>query len=136
MSQPHFTRERRTEPARRTTHPTTAAQARDDLREFFSELSPAPTGECVDNAVLVASELVTNALRHAGGLTALSLRADRMTLEIAVRDPSHAPPRERPPDLSGGGGGFGWPLVRLLARTVTVNPSGHGGKCVRAVLSR
>lgn len=66
MSQPHTTRERRTGHARRTTCPATAAQARDDLREFFSELSPAPTGECVDNAVLVTSELVTNALRHAG----------------------------------------------------------------------
>ncbi|MFD9544302.1 ATP-binding protein [Streptomyces sp. NPDC060022] len=136
MSRPHITRERRTEHARRTTCPATAAQARDDMREFFSELSPAPTQECVDNAALVVSELVTNALRHAGGLTAMSLAADPITLEIVVRDPSHAPPCERTPDLNGGGGGFGWPLVRSLARTVTVNPSGRGGKYVRAVLSR
>lgn len=66
----------------------------------------------------------------------MSLTADPITLEIVVRDPSHAPPRERPPDLNGGGGGFGWLLVRSLARTVTVNPSGRGGKYVRAVLSR
>lgn len=66
MSRPHITRERRIEHARRTTCPATAAQARDDMREFFSELSPAPTQECADNAALVVSELVTNALRHAG----------------------------------------------------------------------
>ncbi|WUW11486.1 ATP-binding protein [Streptomyces sp. NBC_01465] len=136
MDKPHVTRERRTERARRTTCPATTAQAREDMREFFSELSPAPTPECADNAVLVVSELVTNALRHAGGLTALSLAADRSTLEISVRDPSQAPPRERPPDLDGGGGGFGWVLVRFLSRSVTVKPSGQGGKNVRAVLSR
>jgi anti-sigma regulatory factor (Ser/Thr protein kinase) len=136
MGQAHGTREWRTEYGRRITCPSTVPQARDDMREFFAELSPAPTPECVDNAVLVVSELVTNALRHAGGLTALILAADRTTLEITVGDPSQAAPRERAPDVNGGGGGFGWPLVRFLARTVTVRPSGRGGKDVRAVLSR
>ncbi|MFI9778031.1 ATP-binding protein [Streptomyces sp. NPDC051956] len=129
-------RNRHTDHAQRTTCPATAAQARDDMRDFFSELSPAPTPECTDNAVLVVSELVTNALRHAGGLTALRLAADRTTLEITVRDPSHAPPRERPPDLDGAGGGFGWQLVRFVSRTVAVTPSRNGGKSVRAVLPR
>ncbi|MBO0514995.1 ATP-binding protein [Streptomyces beijiangensis] len=129
-------RDRRADHAQRTTCPATAAQARDDMRVFFAELSPAPTPECTDNAVLVVSELVTNALRHAGGLTALRLAADRTTLEITVRDPSHAVPRERAPDRNGAGGGFGWPLVRFLARTVAVTPSPRGGKSVRAVLTR
>ncbi|MEV0092667.1 ATP-binding protein [Streptomyces sp. NPDC050738] len=128
--------DRRTEYAQRTTCPATAAQARNDMREFISELSPAPTPEFVDNAVLVVSELVTNALRHAGGLTTLQLAADRTTLEICVRDPSHTPPCERPPDLNGCGGGFGWPLVSFLCRTVAVSPAHHGGKYVRAVLIR
>ncbi|MEV0097416.1 ATP-binding protein [Streptomyces sp. NPDC050738] len=136
MSQSHVMTDRHSERAQRTTCPATAAQARDDMREFFSELSPAPTPESVDNAVLVVSELVTNALRHAGGLTALRLAADRSTLEITVRDPSHMPPRERSPDLNGCGGGFGWPLVRFLSRKVAVIPSPQGGKNVRAVLAR
>ncbi|MEU8488532.1 ATP-binding protein [Streptomyces sp. NPDC048641] len=92
--------------------------------------------ECTDNAVLVVSELVTNALRHAGGLTALRLASDRTTLEITVRDPSHAPSRERPPDLDGAGGGFGWQLVRFLSPTVAVTPSRHRGESVRTVLAR
>ncbi|MCX4725474.1 ATP-binding protein [Streptomyces sp. NPDC090052] len=128
--------ERRTGHAQRTTCPATVARARDDMREFVSELSPAPTPECTDNAVLVVSELVTNALRHAGGLTALRLAADRTTLEVTVEDPSRAMPRERAPDLNGAGGGFGWPLVRFLARTVVVSHCPQGGKNVRAVLSR
>ncbi|MER5439211.1 ATP-binding protein [Streptomyces sp. NPDC002790] len=127
---------RRTERVQHTTCPATATQARHDMRRFSAELSPAPTPESIDNAVLVVSELVSNALRHAGGLTALRLAADRTTLEITVRDPSHATPRERPADLNGAGGGLGWPLVRFLARTVTVNPSRQGGKDVRAVLTR
>ncbi|MEV0094913.1 ATP-binding protein [Streptomyces sp. NPDC050738] len=136
MGESHVMVDRRTERAQRTTCPASAAQAREDMREFFSELSPAPTPESADNAVLVVSELVTNALRHAGGITALYLAADRTTLEITVRDPSHAPPRERSPDLNGCGGGFGWPLVRFLSRKVAVLPSAHGGKHVRAVLAR
>ncbi|WP_329126356.1 ATP-binding protein [Streptomyces sp. NBC_01465] len=131
-----YVMERRTDRVQRTTHPATATQAREDMREFFAELSPAPTPECLDNAVLVVSELVTNALRHAGGLTALRLAADRTTLEITVRDPSRATPRERSPDLTGARGGFGWPLVRFLARTVTISRCPQGGKNVRAVLTR
>lgn len=114
----------------------TATQARHATREFFCGLVPAPSQERVESAILVVSELVANAFRHAGGVTGLHLAADRDVVEIAVRDPSPAFPRERPPDLDGYEGGFGWPLVRTLARTVTVRPSHKGGKVISAVLDR
>ncbi|MGW1864586.1 ATP-binding protein [Streptomyces mauvecolor] len=119
-----------------TTVPATPAQARDAARAFLSTLAPRPTRESAENVVLVVSELVTNALRHAGGATALHFAADRSTLHISVRDPSPVPPRERPPDLRGYEGGFGWPLVHHLARSVAVMPCGDGGKSVCVALPR
>ncbi|MGP4002681.1 ATP-binding protein [Streptomyces sp. 8N706] len=69
----------------------------------------------------MVSELITNALRHDGGRYTLELSAGHNTLNVAVSDPSPAPPRERTPDLNGGGG-FGWPMARRLAHSLTVTP--------------
>ncbi|MET9365977.1 ATP-binding protein [Streptomyces sp. NPDC006632] len=118
------------------TGPTTAAQARDTARDFLAALVPAPSKESIENAVLIVSELVTNALRHAGGATSLDLAADPATLRISVRDPSPVPPRERTPDLRGYEGGFGWLLVRYLAKSVAVTPAADGGKNVCVALPR
>ncbi|MGW8681638.1 ATP-binding protein [Streptomyces sp. NPDC055817] len=114
----------------------TATQARHATREFFCGLVPTPSQERVESAVVVVSELVANAFRHAGGVTGLHLAADRDVVEIAVRDPSPAFPRERPPDLDGHEGGFGWPLIRMLARSVIVRPFHNGGKVISAVVDR
>ncbi|AYG78945.1 hypothetical protein DWB77_01054 [Streptomyces hundungensis] len=119
-----------------TTGPATPAEARDEARTFLSALAPLPSRESAENVLLVVSELVTNALRHAGGATALRLAADRRSLHISVRDPSPEPPHERVPDLRGYEGGFGWPLVRKLARSVAVTPSLDGGKNVCVALPR
>ncbi|MFB8272564.1 MULTISPECIES: ATP-binding protein [unclassified Streptomyces] len=129
--------ERRSDEGQRSVPPQiTASQARHATREFFCGLVPAPSQDRVESAILVVSELVANAFRHAGGVTGLHLAADRDVVEIAVRDPSPAFPRERSPDLDGYEGGFGWPLVRMLARNVTVRPSRNGGKVISAVLDR
>ncbi|MFF4185092.1 ATP-binding protein [Streptomyces sp. NPDC001691] len=122
--------------AQRTTGPATPAEARDAARTFLSALVPRPSRENAENVVLVVSELVTNAVRHAGGAIALRFAADRSTLHVSVRDPSPDPPRERPPDLTGYEGGFGWPLVRHLARSVSVIPCVDGGKDVCVALPR
>ncbi len=82
------------------------------------------------------SELVTNALRHAGAVTALRLTAEQDTIRICVEDASPARPTERSPDLTGRDGGFGWPVVCALAREVTVRPRPGGGKIVQAALAR
>ncbi|WP_435843079.1 ATP-binding protein [Streptomyces lavendulae] len=86
--------------------------------------------------VLVVSELVTYALRHAGGTFALALAAHPDSIEVAVHDTSPQTPRMCTPDLNGGTGGFGWPMVNRLARATSVTRWPSGSKTVRAVLPR
>ncbi|MEU6965048.1 ATP-binding protein [Streptomyces chrestomyceticus] len=113
-----------------------AADARRGARAFLDGLLPPVTSEAVGTVLLVVSELVTNALRHAGGTWTLELTAHPDGIEVAVHDPSPQAPRLRTPDLHGGTGGFGWPLVNRLARTTAVTPGSTGGKKVSAFLPR
>ncbi|MGP4003527.1 ATP-binding protein [Streptomyces sp. 8N706] len=110
-------------------------RARRAARVFADSLTPPPDPGAADTLVLVVSELITNALRHGGGRYTLELSAGHDTLNVAVSDPSPAPPRDRTPDLNGGGG-FGWPMVRRLARTLTVTPGPGRGKTIHAQLPR
>ncbi|MGW2021221.1 ATP-binding protein [Streptomyces decoyicus] len=123
-------------PAQCVCRPGTAADARDCARSFLDLLQPAPTAHTTQNLLLLVSELVANALRHAGAVTALRLTADHESIQVHVEDPSSARPEGRSPDLTGRGGGFGWPMVHTLARDVTVRPCPGGGKVVQAALSR
>ncbi|MBT2527674.1 ATP-binding protein [Streptomyces sp. ISL-99] len=114
---------------------TSVAGARESTRGFLDGLVPAIEAEAADTVVLVVSELVTNALRHGGGACTLELIAHPDSVEVAVRDRSPQVPRMRTPDLNGGAGGFGWPMVNRLARATTVNRQADG-KTVRAFLAR
>ncbi|MFE5484040.1 ATP-binding protein [Streptomyces sp. NPDC056527] len=85
------------------------------------------------DAVLIVSELVTNAVRHTHGPCELTLTAHGGTVDIAVTDHS-----EDIPDLQGpaGGdrqGGLGLEIVRRLGGAITVVPR-LGGKTVHAAL--
>ncbi|MFJ8769785.1 ATP-binding protein [Streptomyces clavifer] len=113
-----------------------AAAARQNTRAFLKGLLPALAAEAADAVVLVVSELVTNALRHGGGSCTLDLTARPDSIDVAVHDNSPKTPRTRTPDLYGGTGGFGWPMVNRLARTTTVTPQKTGGKTVSALLAR
>ncbi|MGW0551559.1 ATP-binding protein [Streptomyces altiplanensis] len=141
MNHPHAVsdhrdhRDHRVRLAHRTVRPTTAGEARDATRAFLSGLSQVPGPETTDNVVLVVSELVTNALRHAGGITKLRLAAGRTTVQVTVQDPSPARPRPRYPDITGYEGGYGLTLVNFLARFVTVTPTSEGGKKICAAIS-
>lgn len=116
---------------------TTVADARETTRAFLEALQqPAVDSETADTVVLIVSELVTNALRHGGGTYALRLTAHPGLIEVAVDDPSPQAPRMRTPDLNGGTGGFGWPMVNRLARATAVTPRPSGGKTVSALLTR
>jgi anti-sigma regulatory factor (Ser/Thr protein kinase) len=112
------------------------AAARESAREFLEGLVPAPAAEAADTVVLVVSELVTNALRHGGGTCTLDLTAHPDSIEVAVHDPSPQTPRMRTPDLNGGTGGFGWPMVNRLARATAVTRRASGGKTVTAFVAR
>jgi anti-sigma regulatory factor (Ser/Thr protein kinase) len=118
--------------------------------------SPAParqwltgllTGEGVasrtlEDAILVTSELVTNALIHGGGAPSLSVTLTSDAVKIAVTDESVVATRDAmrvaapgPPSASGGAGGFGLRIVERLALTWGVVPL-RAGKTVWAVLPR
>ncbi|MFI6684225.1 ATP-binding protein [Streptomyces sp. NPDC050485] len=116
--------------------PRLAAEARQAVAAFLAGPCPDVDTDAGQVLVLVVSELVTNALRHAGGVAAMTLLADRDTLRVIVEDPSPVLPQERRPDLSGYEGGFGWPMVQLLSRSVSVRPRPGGGKEIEAVLDR
>ncbi|MBT2541482.1 ATP-binding protein [Streptomyces sp. ISL-44] len=92
--------------------------------------------QAADTVVLVVSELVTNALRHGGGTCTLDLTAHPDSVEVAVHDQSREAPRMRTPDLNGGTGGFGWPMVNRLALATYGAAASGGGKTVRALLPR
>ncbi|MFE9637140.1 hypothetical protein [Streptomyces sp. NPDC006463] len=64
----------------------------------------------------------------------MELTAHPDGIEVAVHDPNPQLPRMRTPDLIGGTGGFGRPMVNHLARTTAVTPGPSGGKTVSALL--
>ncbi|MGY5036797.1 ATP-binding protein [Streptomyces sp. 900116325] len=109
------------------------ADARDAARAFLEGLRQPAVAP--DASVLVVSALVTNALCHGGGTCTLELTAHPDTIEVAVHDPSRHAPRMRTPDLNGGTGGFGWPMVNRLARATAVTRRASGGKTVSAHLA-
>ncbi|MFG2994842.1 ATP-binding protein [Streptomyces sp. NPDC048257] len=88
----------------------------------------------VDAAVLVVTELVTNAVRHTDGPCSLDLALHGGLLDIDVTDTSSEPPVTRLPHLNGSGG-WGWILVRHIAREVRVLPTSTGGKCIHVCIA-
>ncbi|MEU8621637.1 ATP-binding protein [Streptomyces sp. NPDC048623] len=93
----------------------------------------ADTDTDTDTALLVVSELVTNAVKHAPGPLRLELLLRRDgTLEISVHDGSTAGPVLRPPDPERIGG-HGIEIVAALCRSMATEPAPHG-KRVTAVL--
>jgi anti-sigma regulatory factor (Ser/Thr protein kinase) len=107
-------------------------------RTVTATLTAAGLPDHVDTAALLASELVTNALRHGGGPEELVVEIDAGGVSVAVRDGSPQPPREEPPDGPGAvrvvdGGlsesGRGLLLVDMLADSWGWRPEA-GGKLV------
>ncbi|APE19938.1 ATP-binding protein [Streptomyces venezuelae] len=123
--------------------PRDAAEARARVAEALevAALEPGtpPSATAVGDALLVTSELVTNALRHAGGLTGFGVDVDASAVTISVADPSGELPhftdvRRRERACGAAEGGFGWPLVRQLAEEVRVFLPPGDGKTIEARL--
>lgn len=138
-------------PARRAPQvPGTAGEARALVQQALRDsFGPEATGETGDglgdtvvfaDALLVTSELVTNAIRHGGGLTGFDVQLEDSHLTLHVSDASPEFPTATRPDGPFDPdrplvGGYGWPLVRRLCREVSVRPLPDGGKCVTITLS-
>ncbi|MET7937896.1 ATP-binding protein [Streptomyces sp. NPDC005322] len=116
------------------TSPGTAAVARDTVRDLLGRQRPPVSGAALTDALLVTSELATNALRHAGGITVFGSEVRENGLEITIEDASDDLPTPRPVGDPSMPGGHGWPMVCRLASEVTVTALPGGGKRVRALV--
>ncbi|MFE9775191.1 ATP-binding protein [Streptomyces sp. NPDC005931] len=129
------------EPLRRAAHftgePGSIAEARAFAALFLEQLRTewcATIGERTDGAaLLVVSELVTNADRHSTGPYILELEGTDASLSVAVYDSNSTLPRVFPKDPERIGR-HGLEIVQALAREVSVERV-PVGKRVRAVLS-
>ncbi|MEU1184621.1 ATP-binding protein [Streptomyces sp. NPDC005820] len=93
--------------------------------------------EALGDALLVASELATNAILHGGGVTAYAVELDGPAVRVSVSDRSdRLPVVAHPLDEHGWtrSGGRGWPIVCRLARDVSVSGLPSGGKRITAVV--
>jgi anti-sigma regulatory factor (Ser/Thr protein kinase) len=102
-----------------------AALARQLTREALAAWQRADLEE---TAVLIVSELVTNAVRHAstgGSLVALRLEIDGMSVRIEVHDEDPRWPQPSTPDGLDESG-FGFVLVNALASKWGVSDTATG----------
>ncbi|ANB04735.1 ATPase [Streptomyces ambofaciens] len=91
----------------------------------------------LSDAVLVASELTTNAILHGGGVTDFQVDVVGPGVRLSVSDRSHDLPVAVPrtdPQGRRRVGGRGWPIVCRLACDVRVADLPAGGKCITVVV--
>lgn len=113
-----------------------------------SAVRRAVTGRCgatgcpydedgLSDALLVASELTSNAILHGGGITGFDVDVDGRAVRVSVSDRSDRLPVAVDPHDGEGrwrSGGRGWPIVCRLARDVKVADLPSGGKRITAVV--
>jgi anti-sigma regulatory factor (Ser/Thr protein kinase) len=95
--------------------------ARRELRHWLHELGYAPA----EDAALVLSELVTNAIVHAHAGCTIEMKHDDHCLRLEVRDPSPTPPvigAAHPHDI----GGRGLHIVEAIANAWGWEPTIDG----------
>ncbi|WP_240771487.1 ATP-binding protein [Nocardioides sp. GY 10113] len=108
--------------------PSAVSRARAVVRQAGSHL-PGPV---VDDAELLASELVSNAVVHGAPDVRLTVTAHPDALDVGVRDGSSVLPRVSPgPASADAAHGRGLRIVQRLAQNWGVAPSASGnGKTV------
>ncbi|RRQ74572.1 ATP-binding protein [Streptomyces griseofuscus] len=127
IDEPHCRPPRRPADARSTVRRVVAERCRDR----HQSLGPG----AMDDALLVASELTTNAIVHGGGITGFDVDVDSAGVRVSVSDRSTELPvtRTTPPGPSQRHG-RGWPIVCHLARDLRVSELPCGGKRITAVV--
>jgi anti-sigma regulatory factor (Ser/Thr protein kinase) len=106
-------------PGRSTAAPSLARHA---LAEWLANM-PCPH-QVASDALLVLSELTTNAVVHAKSAPTIIALFDAGRLRIEVHDQDPAPPRLR--DLPGGDGGWGLRVVEATADGWGWRPTSSG----------
>jgi anti-sigma regulatory factor (Ser/Thr protein kinase) len=109
-------------------------RARHWLAELAAEWELDFDVELVEDAILVASELVENAVRHAPGPGRLRVELRASRLSIAVTDGNPGPPVLVPASAATIRGGRGIAVVDAVASAWGHVPHPDGGKVVWAVL--
>ncbi len=107
----------------------TVTEARVLTRAFLDACVPSLEVQACEDALLLVSELVSNAVRHAPGPCTLTLTHGGAGFGIALSDTSQVFPEPRTPDLLTGAGGFGWHLLERLSQSLEVRQH-PGGKTV------
>ncbi|MFJ8659856.1 ATP-binding protein [Streptomyces sp. NPDC093795] len=108
--------------------PGAAARARQEVHRLAGDALVAgrPLRSTTENdAVLVVSELVTNAIRYADGECTLDLALEGGGIGIDVHDHNPEPPRPTAHDPAREGG-FGWGIVTRLVASLTVHRDADG----------
>lgn len=120
--------------------PCRPAEVREAVARAVSERCRVTHTDCdteaLADALLVASELTTNAILHGGGVTDFRVDISGPGVSLSVSDRSdelpvlvpHTDQRDRRP------GGYGWPIVCRLSRDVRVSDLPAGGKCITAII--
>ncbi|MEU5095491.1 ATP-binding protein [Streptomyces sp. NPDC020996] len=124
--------------ARRAGRPDEARRAvRRAVAERCRALHRPCDADALSDALLVVSELTTNAILHGGGITDFRVDVVGPDVRVSVSDRSDALPAvAEPVDPQGRQrlGGRGWPIVCRLARDVHVSGLPSGGKCITALV--
>lgn len=117
-----------------TRPPRTAADARDAVRDLLLRQPRPVTEGATTDALLVTSELATNAIRHAGGITGYRVVVHDGRVLITVEDADDALPRDTAATAALPGG-HGWPMVCRLSAAVSVTRLPGGGKRISAAVA-
>ncbi|MGD9484782.1 ATP-binding protein [Streptomyces sp. TRM70308] len=104
--------------------PGAFARARDLTRSTLRRWGCDADG--TDVVVLLVSEMVTNAHRHADSDAALCLSPSPDGVQVSVQDASPRRPVRRAPDLTSGTGGLGLQILERLASRWGVEPHDPG----------
>ncbi|MER5948636.1 ATP-binding protein [Streptomyces sp. NPDC001904] len=114
------------------TCPEARSHVRAVLKPLSDTLPEAQAALLQQDACLVTSELVTNAMLHGGGVRDFDAGLQGHVLTIRVGDRSTTPPTPRSP-APAVPGGHGWLVIQRLSTGVTVEPDAHG-KTVRVTI--